>query len=192
MRFIRRIYDWMSIKVKSPYANAWLAFLFFIESSIFIIPVDPLLILYCISNRTRVYYYAIVTTISSVIGGLFGYLIGAVLWQSIGTILVKWLISEQAFFSFVEKYKTYQHWAVLAAGFTPIPYKAVTISAGFCKLPVLPFVINSFIARGARFFLIAWAIKHWGSRIEIIIDRYFNHLVLLFIILVFSSILIFK
>jgi len=143
MRWLKKIYDWMGTKVGSVYADWWLAFLFFIESSVLIIPVDPLLILYCLADRRRVYWYAFLTTASSVAGGLFGYMLGAVLWQSVGIVLVKWLITEQTFYEFVARYKIYQHWAVLIAGFMPVPYKAVTISAGFCNLPIIPFLINS-------------------------------------------------
>lgn len=178
----------MGTKVGSPYADLWLIALFFIESSFFIIPVDPLLILYCIANTKRSLYYATIATIASVVGGVFGYMIGAFMWQSVGTWLVHWVISEQTFYDIVAKYKIYQNWAVLIGGFTPIPYKAVTISAGFCNLDLIPFIFYSFIARGARFFLIAGAIRIWGPQIKHFIDRYFDQLVVIFMIIVFLSI----
>jgi membrane protein YqaA with SNARE-associated domain len=187
MKIIRSIYDWMGTKVHSKYADWWLIALFFIESSVFIIPVDPLLILFCIENNKKSFYYATISTLSSVVGGLFGYFIGAVLWQSIGVKLVTWLISEATFYELVAKYKKYQVIAVLIAGFAPVPYKAVTISAGFCHLPLVPFTFYSFVARGGRFFLIAAAIKIWGEKIKVIIDRYFNQLVVLFVLLVIFS-----
>jgi len=86
----------------------------------------------------------------------------------------------------------YQNWAVLIAGFTPLPYKAITISAGFCKLSIIPFIVCSIISRGARFFLIAGALYVWGARIKVFIDRYFNQLVLLFTILVVVSVWFFS
>lgn len=190
-KLIRRVYDWMGTKVESPYADWWLIFLFFIESSFLLIPVDPLLILYCITKPSKSLYYATITTLSSVVGGLFGYLIGAVLWKSIGIVLVKWLISEATFYQLVAKYKIYQNWAVLFAGFAPVPYKAVTISAGFCNLAIIPFTICSFIGRGGRFFLIAASIWMWGPRIKIFIDKYFNHLVVAFTVIVILSIKLF-
>ena len=192
LKVIRRIYDWMGSKVDSPYATWWLAGLFFIESSVFIIPVDPLLILFCVTNNKRSLYYATVATAASVAGGIFGYAIGAFMWKSVGASLVTWLISEATFNSIVEKYKIYENWAVLIAGFTPVPYKAVTISAGFCGLAFLPFVFYSTIARGARFFMLAGAIKLWGPQIKVFIDKYFNHLVVLFALLVILSCLILK
>jgi membrane protein YqaA with SNARE-associated domain len=188
VKIIRKIYDWMGEKVDSPYADWWLVALFFIESSFFIIPVDPLLILYCVTKPSRSLYYASIATAASVAGGLFGYAIGAVMWHSVGMLLVKWLISEQTFYDVVAKYKLYQNWAVLIAGFTPVPYKAITISAGFCNLALIPFTICSFLGRGARFFLVAGAIRVWGPQIKIFIDRYFNQLVVAFVSIVILSV----
>ena len=191
MKFIRKMYDWMGEKTKSPYADAWLAVLFFIEA-VFFIPVDPLLILYCIENRKKSLYYAAIATTASVAGGMFGYFIGAALWESAGAVLVKWIVSPESFARAVDKYHLYQNWAVLIAGFTPLPYKAITISAGFCKLSIIPFIVCSIISRGARFFLIAGALYVWGARIKVFIDRYFNQLVLLFTILVVVSVWFFS
>lgn len=192
MKFIRKIYDWMGSKVESPFADYWLAALFFIESSFFIIPVDPLLILYCVTRPTWSLYYASVATMASVCGGIFGYMIGACMWKTLGLFLVKWIISEATFSGIVAKYKLYQNWAVLIAGFTPVPYKAVTISAGFCNLDLVPFILYSTIARGARFFLVAGAIRIWGVQIKGFIDRYFNQLVIAFVVIVALSIWVLK
>ena len=187
MKVIRRIYDWMGSKVQSRYATSWLAAMFFIESSFFVVPVDPMLILFCVENPASSFYYAAVATVSSVVGGMFGYFIGLAMWDTIGVKLVTWLISEATFNEIVAKYALYQNWAVLIAGFTPMPYKAVTISAGFCKLPFLPFVIYSTIARGARFFMVAGAISLWGIAIKKFIDKHFNYLVIAFVLIVVMS-----
>lgn len=187
MKVIRQIYDWMGTKVHSSYGLAWLAVLFFIEASFFIVPVDPLLILFCIEDNRRSFFYAAIATIASVAGGVFGYFIGAVLWESIGINLVNWLISEETFNGIVLKYQLYDHWAILIGGFTPIPYKAVTISAGFCNLSLFSFVFYSTIARGARFFMVAGAIRLWGAHIKNCIDRYFNYLVLAFVVIFVMS-----
>ena len=189
--FIRDIYDWMGKKVNSPFALVWLFGLFFVESSVLFIPVDPLLILFCVQNNKRSLFYAGVATIASVCGGIFGYMIGAVMWQSIGVKLVGWLFSEQTFLNLVERYKLYQNWAVLIAGFTPVPYKAVTVSAGFCHLPIVPFIWYSFIARGARFFLVAGMIRIWGAQVQRFIDKYFNILVVVFTIFIIVSCCVF-
>ena len=186
-KLIRRIYDWMGSKVTSAYATTWLATLFFIEA-IFFIPVDPILILYCINNRNKSLLYATVATTASVAGGVVGYIIGSTAWECIGIHLVSWLISEQTFAHALATYKQYHIAAVLIAGFTPLPYKAITLSAGFCHLPFIPFVICSFISRGARFFLVAGIISIWGAGMKIFIDRYFNQLVVLFTLLIVISV----
>lgn len=186
MKFIKQIYDWMGEKTHSPHADLWLSGLFFIEA-FFFIPVDPLLMLFCIENRHKSLYYATIATLSSVAGGLFGYFIGAVLWEGVGTTLVNLVISQEAFDAAILKYKLYQNWAVLIAGFTPLPYKAITLSAGFCRLSIVPFIICSLISRGARFFLVSGAIFIWGKRIKVFIDRYFNQLVILFTLLIIGG-----
>ncbi len=178
MNIVRKFYDWLGQKVHSPHAQYWLASLFFIEA-IFFVPVDPLLILFCVENNKKSLTYSAIATISSVAGGVFGYFIGAIMWERIGITLVSWVISEQAFMSAIEKYKLYQNWAVFIAGFTPLPYKAITLSAGFCRLNLPSFILFSFLSRGARFFLLGGIIKIWGKQIHIFIDRYFNQLVVL-------------
>lgn len=184
MKVVRVMYDWMGEKVQSQYAPIWLVGFFFIEAFCFPIPADPLLILFCIENRSRALYYAAIATLASVLGGLLGYLIGACMWETIGGFFTAHIISPASFERARHTYLMYQNWAVLIAGFSPLPYKAVTLSAGFCRLPLAPFIVYSIIARAARFFLIAFAIRIWGARIKVFIDRYFNQLVLLFVTLV--------
>ena len=170
MKIVRKVYDWMGSKAHSPHALLWLAVLFFIESSCFFIPADPLLIVFCISHRKKALFYGFYATIFSVLGGIFGYFIGSVLWNTAGQTIVHYIISEATFKGIVKKYELYEAWAVLIGGLTPIPYKAVTISAGFCHLPLLPFIGYSLIARGIRFIGLAWLIHHWGEHIKDFID----------------------
>ena len=187
MKIIRRMYDWMGSKAHSPFGIIWLSILFFIEASVLIIPVDPLLILFCIEHRKKSFLYAAISTTASVIGGLFGYMIGLFLWDTVGQYLVHYLISPETFGVAVARYKLYEAWAVLIGAFTPVPYKAITISAGFCKLPILPFIFYSIVGRGVRFFLLAGAIYLWGERIKRFIDKYFNYLVIAFTLVVILS-----
>lgn len=183
MNLLKKSYDWMGSKTASTHADWWLAGLFFIEA-VFFIPVDPILILFCVENRKRSFSYATIATISSVLGGVFGYFIGAVLWNSVGALLVSWILSPQTFANAVKQYGLYQNWFVLIAGFTPFPYKAITLSAGFCRLSIIPFITCSLISRGARFFLIAGLLRIWGKQVKDFIDHYFNQLVLLFAVLI--------
>ncbi len=188
MNIIRRIYDWMGSKVGSRWATAWLILLFFIEASVLIIPVDPLLILYCVKHQSRSFYYAALAVLSSVLGGLFGYAIGAVMWSTVGNWIVQHLISQPVFDSISAKYVLYENWAVLIAALTPVPYKAVTISAGFCHLDIGSFVLFSLLGRGIRFFLLAGLIYKWGKPIQTFIDRYFNLLAVLFVLIMLASV----
>lgn len=184
MKFVRRVYDWMGRKAHSRHGLIWLFVLFFIEASVFIIPVDPLMILFCVEHPKRSYFFATIATIASVLGGIFGYMIGYLLWDAIGVKIVNLLISQKTFQAVVDRYTLYQAWAVLVGAFSPIPYKAITISAGFCKLPLVPFVVYSIIGRGARFYLEAAAIYVWGRKIKDFIDTYFNYLVVAFTIVI--------
>jgi membrane protein YqaA with SNARE-associated domain len=189
---LKKLYHWMGQKIYSPYADVILGILFYIEA-IFFFPTDPMLIFYCITRPNRAITYATIATIGSSLGGLTGYGIGYALWESVGeqiihAPIVNYIMSPSTFYFLRQQYQTYEYWAVLIAGFTPIPYKAATLSAGFCKLSIIPFIICSALARGFRFYLFAFAIKWWGPSMKQYIDRYFNLLVILFIILVILGI----
>lgn len=183
MSNVKRVYDWMGNRVYSPYGDVILGLLFYLEA-IFFIPTDPMLIMYCIERRDKAYYYATIATVCSVLGGLTGYYIGYTLWQTMGQQIihhpmVSYIMTPQTFTHLCGLYKKYEALAILAAAFTPIPYKAATLTAGFCNLSLMPFIIASLIGRGARFYLYAITISIWGKQIKQYIDRYFNLLVLL-------------
>jgi len=188
---IRRLYDWMGQQVYSR-NGVWMLGIFFFVEAIFFFPADPLLILFCVEQRKKAFFYATVATLASVLGGIAGYYIGMYVWQAIGHKLVSLVSNPETFQALCTKYQEHETWAVLAAGFTPIPYKLVTITAGFCRLALLPFIACSIIARGARFYLVALLIYYFGASIKDGIDRYFNYLVLLFGLLVLASLLIFR
>ncbi len=179
MKFLKRLYDWLSQQMHAPYATTLLAILFFIEA-IFFVPVDPLLVLCCLERRSEAYFLATVVTIASVLGGLASYYLGFALWETVGHTCVNMVTTPDRFDYLREQYELYESWAVLVAGFTPIPYKAVTLTAGFCRLPLMPFIICSFIARGARFYLVAFVIRTWGVHIKKYVDQWFFSLVFLF------------
>ena len=188
---IKNLYDWMGEQVHSPYATWLLAMFFFIEA-IFFFPADPLLILFCVEKRKKAWFYATIATVASVAGGVLGYYLGYGLFHIVGNKLISLVSTQQKFNALCLQYKLYQTWAVLVAGFTPVPYKLVTLTAGFCKLPLFPFILCSFIARGARFYLVAGVIYLWGNTIKDYIDRYFNILVAVFTLLVVATFVIFR
>jgi membrane protein YqaA with SNARE-associated domain len=188
---IRRLYDWMGSFVHSPYGEWILAAFFFIEA-IFFFPSDPLLILFCVEHQKKALWYATVATFASVLGGIAGYYIGYSVWSIVGHRLVALFSSQATFDHLCGQYKLYQNWAVLVAGFTPIPYKLVTLTAGFCKLPLLPFIVCSFIARAARFYLVGGVIYIWGATIKEYIDRYFNALLMIFVALIILTVAVLR
>lgn len=189
--WVRRLYDWMGSFVDSPYGSWILAAFFFIEA-IFFFPSDPLLILFCVEKQNKALYYATVATIASVLGGIAGYYIGYSVFALIGKALVNIFSTQATFDHLCNQYRLYQNWAVLVAGFTPLPYKLVTLTAGFCKLPLLPFIGCSFIARGARFYLVGGVIYIWGAKIKTYIDEYFNTLLMIFVALVILTVVVLK
>ena len=175
---LKRIYIRLGNYVASPYADYILALLCYIEA-LFFFPVDPLLMLYCLENRSKSLYYATIATISSVAGGTTGYFIGYTLWESFGQRMVFMFFTPDQFSYAVNLLKSHEALAIFIGGFTPIPYKLFTLCAGFCKLSLTSFILFSLLSRGARFFLIAGIIQIWGDPIKEYIDRYFNFLVVL-------------
>lgn len=157
------------------YALAFLSVLSFAESSFFPIPPDVLLAPMALSNPKRAFWYALVATVGSVLGGMFGYLIG-----HFGFDLIEpWLHQ----FHYWEKYllakswfNEWGFWAVFVAGFSPIPYKVFTIAAGTLSMPVLPFILASFVGRGARFFLVSGLLAFGGERLESMLHVYVNRI----------------
>ena len=177
-KHIKRFYDWMASCVYSPYADITLGFLFFLEA-IFFLPTDPMLIMYCINRKEKALRYATIATVASVIGGITSYLIGAMLWniageQIIHNKIVNYVLSPATFTHLSQQYRQHEWLAILIAGFTPVPYKAATLTAGFCRISLIPFVLCSIIARGSRFYLLAVIAKILGVHIQQSINRYFN------------------
>jgi len=176
--YIKQFYARLASYVYSPYAESMLGLLFFLEA-IFFLPTDPMLIMFCINRQNNAFRYATIATIASVIGGITSYLLGFLLWnitgeQIIHNKLINYILTPSTFAYLAEQYRQHEWLAILIAGFTPIPYKAATLTAGFCKLSIIPFIFCSFIARGSRFYLLAIIIKFAGIHIQKSINHYFN------------------
>ncbi len=179
MQPARRVYNWACQKAYSPKAPLWLAFIFLLEMFL-LLPMDALLMLFCMHNPERRYIYALVATLSSIVIGLIGYGIGYLLWDSVGAFVTEYVISKDFFSRLVAHYNQYEHLAVFLGGFLPIPFKAVTISAGFCKLSLGGYVMALLFSRALRFFLIAEAMQRWGSQIKAFVDRHFGSILIAF------------
>ena len=192
MNILRKLYDWTLIKASHKNAVWFLSLVSFAESSLFPIPPDIILIPMIIAKRLRAYYYAFICTMSSVAGGILGYLIGYFFYNSLGVIILNYYGLSDEFLNFEKYYVAYGIWIVLIAGFTPFPFKFITIASGVFNLNIFLFIATSFLSRGFRFFLIALLLKIFGKTIQNIIDKYFNILSSLFFILLIGSILLLK
>lgn len=153
-----RVMQWS----RHRFATYWLALVSFSESSFFLVPPDVMLAPMSLARPHKAWFYALITTIASVAGGLLGYLIGVYAIQ----LVEPWLIE----FGYIDAYQTavqwfqeWGFWAILLAGFTPIPYKIFTIAAGAMGMPLLPFVMGSLVGRGGRFFLVAGIMRTGGA-----------------------------
>ena len=187
MNLLRKLYDWTLEKSKDPKAPWFLAIISFSESSFFPIPPDIILIPMVLANRIKAWTYATICTVSSVLGGVLGYFIGFFFYNSIGIMIIQYYSLENLFSSFESNYNEYGILIVLGAGFTPFPFKFITIASGFFNLNLPLFIGVAFFARGSRFFLVAGLLKLFGNFIKNLIDRYFNIFVTLFFLLFIGS-----
>ncbi len=183
---IRRLYDWVLHWADTPYGMPALALLALAESSVFPIPPDPLLMALCLGSAPRSLRFAAVATTASVVGGVIGYGIGALLWLGVSDWFFTYVpgVTPEAFASVQDLYLRWDFWAVFLAGLTPIPYKVFTISAGVFAINFPVFVLASVLSRGLRFFVVAGLIYRFGPSISSFIDRYFNLLTWAFGLLV--------
>ena len=168
---LRRLYDWTLAWAAHPRALWVLAVVSFVESSVFPIPPDVLLIPMVLAAPRRAWLIALVCTASSVAGALLGYAIGAMAFDTIGEPVLAALGKTDAFAGFTERYNDWGAWVVLGAGVTPFPFKVATILSGATGLPLLPFVLSSIIARGLRFFLVAALLWRFGMPVRDFIER---------------------
>jgi len=191
---LRRLYDWVLHWAETPFGGAALFLNSFAESSFFPIPPDPLLIALCIGEPKKSLRFAFWCSLASVLGGAAGYWLGATLWGVVGDYFFRWVPSftPEAFAHVGGLYEEYNFWVVFTAGFTPIPYKLITIGAGVFNINFAVFFLASVLSRSARFFLVAALIRRFGPPIKDFIDRYFNLLSIIFIILLIGGFLVFK
>jgi membrane protein YqaA with SNARE-associated domain len=190
--WIRRLYEWVLSWADSRYGSLALFILAFVEASFFLIPPDVLLIALCVGRARRSLYFAALCTLGSVLGGIFGYLIGYQLFELVGKPIIDFYDAGAAFQRVGDLYRANLVLALGTAGFTPIPYKVFTIAAGAFAVPFAPFVIISAVSRGARFFLVATLIRLFGPQIRSFIDRYFNLLTILFVVALLAGFLVLK
>ncbi len=168
---LRRLYDWCLAAADKPYATWLMGIVSFVESSFFPIPPDAMLISMSLARPDKAYFYATVCTLTSVAGGVLGYLIGAVLYDLLGLWLIQLYGYGDKVEAFREFYAAWGGWIILLKGVTPIPYKIVTIASGFAGYNLLMFVLLSVVARGMRFYLLAFLLHRYGPRARSIIEE---------------------
>lgn len=171
---LRRLYDWTLALAGRPSAPWALALVAFAESSFFPVPPDAMLVPMVLARPDRVWRTALIATVASVLGGLLGYAIGALLFESIGSWLFNLYGLEKGADAFREAYGRYGHWIILIKGLTPIPYKLVTIASGFAGYDLFWFTVLSIITRGVRFFVLAGLVARFGPSVQGALERNLN------------------
>jgi membrane protein YqaA with SNARE-associated domain len=166
MKLFSYLYGHVMTWSKRPNAPCYLGLLSFAESSFFPIPPDVMLAPMCLANPSKAWRFALLTTVTSLLGGLLGYVIGVTAFDLITPYLQANTHYWQAFQQAEAWFKDWGIWAIFIAGFSPIPYKVFTIAAGVLAMPLLPFAIASFVGRGARFFMVAGLMKWGGAAME--------------------------
>lgn len=183
MKLLKSLYNWVLHWAHTRYATAALFGISFAESSFFPVPPDVLQIALSISRPKRSFFYAAVSSVASVLGGIAGYAIGVYLMSLIGWPILHFYRLEEQYEHVKILFQKYDAWAIAIAGFTPIPYKLFTIASGAFSIHFGVFVIASLFSRSARFFLVGLLIYFFGESIKGFIDKYFNLLTLLFFVL---------
>jgi membrane protein YqaA with SNARE-associated domain len=168
---LRKLYDWIIAYSSKPSAPWALALVAFAESSVFPVPPDVLQVPMTLARPDKAWRYALIATIASVLGGLVGYAIGALLYDSVGKFLIELYGYGQKVDQFRAAYAHYGHWVILLKGLTPIPFKLVTITSGFANYSLFWFFVLSVITRGARFFLLAALLHYFGPSAREFIEK---------------------
>ncbi len=184
---LRRTYDWVMRLAARPDAIWALAAISFIESSVFPIPPDVLLIPMVLAARTRAWRIALVCTVASVLGGMAGYAIGTFLYDGVGRPLLEFYGYAARFADFQRRYNEWGAWIVFIAGITPFPYKVITIASGVTGLDLVTFTIASILARGLRFYLVAALLFWLGPPVRAFIERRLGLVTIVFVVLLFAG-----
>ncbi|WP_245184109.1 YqaA family protein [Haematospirillum sp. 15-248] len=170
---IRRLYDWTLRVAEGPRAIPILGLVSFAEASFFPVPPDPILMAVALSRPDRAIRAALWCTLMSVLGGLFGYAIGAGLYELVGRPIIEAYRLQDAFAVFRDGFAEWGAWIIVAKGLTPIPFKLVTIAGGVAQMNLPAFVLACALTRGARFLFVAWLFRMYGARARTVIDTHF-------------------
>jgi membrane protein YqaA with SNARE-associated domain len=189
---LRRLYDWVMSMAEHRHALPLLGAVSFAESSFFPIPPDVLVVPMVLARPKRAWIVASVCTVASVLGGLAGYAIGALLFETLGRPIIEFYGLDAQFATIQERYNALGAWIVFAAGFTPIPYKVFTIASGVTGLDIVVFTLASVLSRGGRFFLEAGLLYFFGAPIRVFIEKWLPLLTFVFLALLISGFFVIK
>ncbi|MFV1593323.1 YqaA family protein [Phaeobacter sp. JH20_36] len=189
---LRALYHRTMALADHPKALWWLAGVAFIESSVFPIPPDVLMIPMILARPSRAWLVALVALVASVAGGMLGYAIGAFFYDSIGQPVLAAMGKADAMAEFNSRFNDFGFWAVLIAGITPFPYKVITIMSGWTGMPIATFVVTSILARALRFFMVAGLLWQFGAPIRDFIERRLGLVFTVFVVLLFGGFLAVK
>lgn len=184
MAWLRALYNWTMDKAAHPKAVWWLAFFSFIESSFFPIPPHPLLGLMCLAEPKKAIRFALVATVSSVLGGLFGYAIGYYLYEAVGAWMIGMLGLTESFPVAACYIREQGALAVFFAAGTPVPFKLMTITAGFIEMNLMSFTLAALAGRALIFMVVGVLFQLFGAPIKAVIDKYLGWVTTLFVVLV--------
>lgn len=187
MGWLRALYNWTMNKASHRSASAWLALFSVVEASFFPVPPHPLLGLMCLAEPKKAVRFAAIATVSSVAGGLLGYGIGYFLYESVGAQLLAFLGLTDSFPKAACYLREMGFWIFVAKGATPIPFKLLTITAGFIAMPLGTFLIASLVSRSISFMIVGVLFRMFGAPIKAFIDRYLGLVSAGFIIVVVAG-----
>ena len=191
-KLIHKTYDTMLSLSGKDHAMLFLFLVAFAESSFFPIPPDVMIITMVLATPQKAWKIAGLATFASVVGGYFGYIIGSYFFDLIAKPLLEMYNALNQFKEFENYYHLYGAWIVFGAGITPFPYKIITISSGVVHLDLFIFTIASVLARGIRFFLVAWLLKKYGVPMKVFIEKNLGWLSVLFLVLLIGSFALIK
>lgn len=173
----KKFYDWAVAKADSPWSTCWIGLLFFAEILLFV-PLDAILLFFCLHNRSKTLLYVAIAAIASTVSALIGYFVGYFLWDTIGPFVSKYFIAEESMERISNHYQNFQNSVAFLGALLPFPLKALTLSAGICKLALLPFLLCFIGARIVRFFLIGGSALIWGEQVKEFTERHFHKIFL--------------
>lgn len=190
--YVRRLKEWVESYAEKPYAEWALFVIAFVESSFFPIPPDVLLIAMAVVIPKKAFRYALICSVGSVLGGVFGYFIGYVFFEAIGQPILQLYGAMGHYENVRQLYEEHAFWAILAAGFTPIPYKVFTIAAGAFEVSLTTLIVASIIGRSGRFFLVGGLFYFFGAPIKKFIDKYFEILTIVFLVVLVGGFVVIR